>query len=187
MKKPIQELQQNINDIKQATDTMKTEIQSTVELAKQSANQIKHVFGELRESREGLSASMEEGKANVNELRQQTRSDMRELRETFQTDEPASADAKAERFELVKEGNGFVIYGREGLVGEITYTPIDEHTWAADHTYVTPEYRGRDIAQRLLQRLASAARLEHKKIVPACSYVEAQFRRNVEYADVWQR
>lgn len=48
MKKPIQELQENINDIKQTTDAMKTDIQSTIEQAKQSAEYVKGTLGSLR-------------------------------------------------------------------------------------------------------------------------------------------
>ena len=187
MKKPIQELQENINDIKQATDAMKMDIQSTIEQAKQSAEYVKGTLGELKETREDLSTSMGEAKTNFRELKQATQGDLKELRQTFKTDDPVESDAKAERFEMVKEGNGYVIYGRDGLVGEITYTPVDANTWAADHTYVIPQYRGRDIAQRLLQRVVSAARMENKLIVPTCSYVLTQFKRHAEYADVWKR
>jgi predicted GNAT family acetyltransferase len=89
--------------------------------------------------------------------------------------------------ELVKEGNAFVIHGEEGQIGEITYASIDENTWVINHTYVSPLYRGRDIAQRMLRRVAEEARLENKKIVPTCSYAAAQFKRHLEYDDVWKQ
>ncbi|KAA9002415.1 N-acetyltransferase [Paenibacillus spiritus] len=88
--------------------------------------------------------------------------------------------------EIVKEHHAFVIRTEEGPIGEITYVPADEHTWIADHTYVSPNYRGGNIAQRLLQRLVEEAREEGAKIIPQCSYVGVQFRRNPEYADVWK-
>ncbi|MBY9080163.1 N-acetyltransferase [Paenibacillus sp. HN-1] len=87
---------------------------------------------------------------------------------------------------IYKERNAFVIRTEEGPIGEITYIPKDEHTWVADHTYVAPNYRGGNIAQRLLKRLADEARAEGAKIIPQCSYVGVQFRRNPEYEDVWK-
>ncbi|WP_373229839.1 GNAT family N-acetyltransferase [Cohnella sp.] len=108
-----------------------------------------------------------------------------EARESFANwKEGANMD---EMGELVKEGNAFVIHGKEGQIGEITYAPIDENTWVINHTYVSPPYRGRDVAQRMLRRVAEEARLENKKIVPLCSYAAAQFKRNLEYDDVWQQ
>ncbi|MFS0725382.1 GNAT family N-acetyltransferase [Paenibacillus sp. 1P07SE] len=187
MKKTIQQLQDNINDIKQTTDAIKGDIQNTIEQAKESAEYVKETLGELKDTKQHLSSSLQEAKTNMNEMRHETKENLNELRQSFETDGPADADARAERFEMTKEGNGFVIHGRDGLVGEITYTPVDEHTWAADHTYVMPQYRGRDIAQRLLQRVVTAARMENKKIIPACSYVQVQFQRNAEYADVWKK
>lgn len=88
---------------------------------------------------------------------------------------------------LLKDGNAYVIRTQAGQVGEITYAPDDDHTWVINHTYVSPSHRGRDLAQRLLQAVVEEARAENKKIIPACSYVLVQFKRNKEYADVWKR
>jgi hypothetical protein len=54
----------------------------------------------------------------------------------------------------------------------------------ADHTYVPPELRGQGIAQQLVEALVADAREQGFKIVPQCSYVEAQFRRHPEWSDL---
>jgi predicted GNAT family acetyltransferase len=54
----------------------------------------------------------------------------------------------------------------------------------ADHTLVPPEIGGRGIAAALVDALVSDAREQGFKIMPACSYVEAQFRRHPEWADL---
>ena len=66
-----------------------------------------------------------------------------------------------------------------------------ELTWVArgaariaNHTFVPPEARGRGIARQLVEAMVADAREQGFTIVPQCSYVEALFRRNAEWADV---
>lgn len=146
MSNPNKEVKQDVEDIRQSIDGMKTDMRGAIQ-------EVKDVIGETKQS----FTNWKEG-ANMDEMG-----------------------------ELVKEGNAFVIHGKEGQIGEITYAPIDENTWVINHTYVSPPYRGRDIAQRMLRRVAEEARLESKKIVPICSYAAAQFKRNLEYDDVWKQ
>ena len=54
----------------------------------------------------------------------------------------------------------------------------------ADHTLVPPEIGGRGVAAALVDALVADARSEGFKIVPACSYVDAQFRRHPEWSDL---
>ena len=54
----------------------------------------------------------------------------------------------------------------------------------ADHTIVPPEIGGRGVAATLVDALVADARDEGFSIVPQCSYVEAQFRRHPEWADL---
>jgi predicted GNAT family acetyltransferase len=67
---------------------------------------------------------------------------------------------------------------------ELTYGRRGESTLVADHTYVPPEFRGRGLAEKLVGALIGDARREGSKIVPLCSYVAAQFRRNRDWADL---
>jgi predicted GNAT family acetyltransferase len=54
----------------------------------------------------------------------------------------------------------------------------------AESTFVPEEMRGRGIAQELVEALIADAREHGFTIVPQCSYVEAQFRRHPEWADL---
>lgn len=56
----------------------------------------------------------------------------------------------------------------------------------AEHTLVPPEIGGRGVAARLVEALVSDARAQGFTIVPACSYVEAAFRRHPEWARLKQ-
>jgi len=57
-------------------------------------------------------------------------------------------------------------------------------TRIADHTFVPPEARGGGIAARLVEALVTDAEEQGFTIEPACSYVEAAFRRHPEWADL---
>ncbi len=54
----------------------------------------------------------------------------------------------------------------------------------AEHTFVPPEMRGRGVALQLVEALVADAREQGFTIVPQCSYVDAQFRRHPEWADL---
>lgn len=54
----------------------------------------------------------------------------------------------------------------------------------ADHTLVPSEIGGRGVAGRLVEALVADARAEGFRVVPACSYVAAAFRRHPEWADL---
>lgn len=71
-----------------------------------------------------------------------------------------------------------------GHAGELTWHPAGENVRVADHTGVPPAMRGRGIAEKLVQELIRDAREQGFTIVPACSYVAAQFRRHPEWRDL---
>jgi len=54
----------------------------------------------------------------------------------------------------------------------------------ADHTFTPPEARGKGIAFQLVEFMVNDAREKDFTIVPQCPYVEAQFRKHPEWADV---
>lgn len=55
---------------------------------------------------------------------------------------------------------------------------------AADHTFVPPEMRGKGIAAEMVEMMVHDAKREGFKIVPACSYVEAEFKRHPEWSEL---
>jgi uncharacterized protein len=89
--------------------------------------------------------------------------------------------------ETVKDGNRFVVKDNGEAVAEITFVPQGESTLVIDHTYVDPSMRGQKLAEDLVERVVEHARQTNRKIIPACSYAHAQFRRKKEYADVWEQ
>ena len=78
----------------------------------------------------------------------------------------------------------YVAYLAPGYEAEMTFRKAADGTITIDHTGVPPEYEGRGIAARLVNKAVSDAREQGFKITPVCSYVVAQFRRHKEWADL---
>jgi uncharacterized protein len=66
--------------------------------------------------------------------------------------------------------------------GHLDWVARGEGVRTATHTIVPPAIGGRGIAARLVEALVADARAQGFRIVPACSYVEAMFRRHPEWA-----
>ena len=54
----------------------------------------------------------------------------------------------------------------------------------ATHTIVPPAIGGRGVAARLVEAMVADAKAEGFQIDPQCSYVDAMFRRNKDWADL---
>ena len=88
------------------------------------------------------------------------------------------------RHEKNKTSGRYVVDLGDGMVGEMTYQRQNPSTIVIDHTRVPQEFRGQNIAGKLMDYAIAQARRNKDKIVPVCSYVEAKFRRNKDWADV---
>ena len=77
-----------------------------------------------------------------------------------------------------------MIHLAPGYDAEMTFRKEANGTIIIDHTGVPPEYEGRGIAAKLVNRAIADAREQGFKITPLCSYVVAQFRRHPEWADL---
>lgn len=75
------------------------------------------------------------------------------------------------------------IAGVEGEA-ELTFTRADPQRVIADHTGTPDSMRNRGVAAALVERLVADARAEGFKIVPACSFVQAQFARHPGWSDL---
>ncbi|HHU02174.1 MAG TPA: N-acetyltransferase [Christensenellaceae bacterium] len=74
-------------------------------------------------------------------------------------------------------------YDGEKLIGESKYNEFN-NIWAANHTFVEPEYKGKGIAKQMLVALVEAARQKGKKIRPICPFIKSQFEKNEQWSDV---
>lgn len=68
--------------------------------------------------------------------------------------------------------------------GHLEWVARGERVRAATHTLVPPAIGGRGVAAKLVKALVADARDQGFRIVPACSYVEAMFRRHPEWSDL---
>ncbi|WP_428407921.1 GNAT family N-acetyltransferase [Hyphococcus sp.] len=64
---------------------------------------------------------------------------------------------------------------------ELTYRMRGD-VMVIDHTFTPPEARGKNVAQRLVERAVDEARESGLKIDPVCPYVAKLFQRRPEWA-----
>lgn len=80
--------------------------------------------------------------------------------------------------------NRVAAYSQDGTeIGETTYINR-EGVWLANHTYVNPAHRGKNIAKCMLDLLIETAREEKHKIKPFCPYIVKAMQGKEEYADI---
>jgi len=80
--------------------------------------------------------------------------------------------------------NRVAAYLQDGTeIGETTYINRDG-VWLANHTYVNPAHRGKNIAANMLNLLIETAREQKHKIKPFCPYIVKAMKGNEEYADI---
>ena len=75
------------------------------------------------------------------------------------------------------------VEGHDGI-GELTYSRMSPSKVIADHTGVDDSLRGTGVGKVLVERLVADARSEGFTIVPLCSFVQAQFKRQSEWSDL---
>ncbi|ASV67844.1 GNAT family N-acetyltransferase [Cytobacillus sp. FSL W7-1323] len=68
--------------------------------------------------------------------------------------------------------------------GEVTFSERNDHTIVIDHTYVEEEARGTGLAEQLVDSVVQEVKSQNKKIVPACPFVAALFKKKAEYREV---
>lgn len=85
------------------------------------------------------------------------------------------------RHESTDTNGRFFIALDGGLEAQMTYQKLGENAVAIDHTFVPPEFRGHDIAARLVTHGVETLGQSGIKIKPVCSYVVAQFRRHEDW------
>lgn len=90
-------------------------------------------------------------------------------------------------------GNLKIVHERQGPDGRftidlgdnfeanMTYAQTQPGVVSVTHTGVPPEFRGKNIAARLVDFGIHALVADGQKIIPTCSYVAAQFKRHKEW------
>ena len=85
--------------------------------------------------------------------------------------------------ELGHDAYAFVNEKDGRTLGEITWTMLGD-VMVMDHTFVSPELRGKGVAKQLLDRSAQFAREKSYKMEAVCSYVVSAFNQSEEYEDL---
>lgn len=93
-------------------------------------------------------------------------------------------DVKIEREEA--DGQGRYVGRINGVEGEaeITFTRRGPALISADHTGAPDTMKGTGAAMALVTFMIEDARANGFKIIPVCPYVQAQYRKHPEWADV---
>ena len=84
----------------------------------------------------------------------------------------------------MKEEKNRIVYEIEGKeIGEIEFKELDKNTVDIYHTYVDPDYQGKNIASQLVKELFKKLKTENKKAVVSCSYAAHWIEKHPEYRD----
>jgi predicted GNAT family acetyltransferase len=75
-----------------------------------------------------------------------------------------------------------------GEESKLTFVRVGPDHIIADHTFVPVPWRGKGVAERLVERLVADARAAGTRITPSCWFVADEFaRRGEEWDDVLKR
>lgn len=81
----------------------------------------------------------------------------------------------------------YALYLDDEVAGFAHYTET-EHELVFDHTVVDPVHRGTGVASKLVKSALDDVRDNStKRVVPACSYVQAWIARHEDYSALTQR
>lgn len=82
---------------------------------------------------------------------------------------------------------GFYIANEAEQLGEMAIS-VKDKILTVYHTEVLEKAEGTGLAKQLLNAMAEFVRKNNMKVIPLCTYVNAQFRRHpAEYSDIWLR
>ncbi len=95
----------------------------------------------------------------------------------------ATGEIDIERRDRVRHGEYIASVAGTSGRGKLSWT-LHDGARRADHTFVPEDMRGHGVAAELVGALVADARREGFKIMPACSYVEAAFRRHPEWSEL---
>lgn len=97
---------------------------------------------------------------------------------------PAIGDVTITREDRGESGRYVAQVAASEARGYLEWVARGDGVRAATHTIVPPVIGGRGVAAKLVEALVADAREQGFRIVPACSFVEAMFRRHKDWADL---
>ena len=71
-----------------------------------------------------------------------------------------------------------VVNGKEAF---LEYSKVNDKTLDYHYTFVPPELRGQQIAEKIVKFGLDYAEQQHYKIIPTCPYVKRIIERNPQY------
>lgn len=90
--------------------------------------------------------------------------------------------------EITREDDGSkgrYVLRQDGHEAEVTFSIASPQTIIADHTGVPDALRGTGAGHRLVAFMVEDARAKGFKIVPLCPFVNAERRKNPDWADAF--
>ena len=82
----------------------------------------------------------------------------------------------------------FVAFNEENQeVGEITFQTVGDNILIIDHTYVDQNYRGQQIANKLVKLVVDKAIQDEKLVIPLCPFAAKEFQRHPEYQEIQKK
>ncbi|UKT62269.1 GNAT family N-acetyltransferase [Pedobacter mucosus] len=86
-----------------------------------------------------------------------------------------------------QEPAAFNLYDGESKIGEMI-VEVKSGNMTVFHTEVDEDQSGKGYASKLLAAMVDYVREHHLKVLPLCTYVAAQFKRNEpKYNDIWNQ
>lgn len=88
------------------------------------------------------------------------------------------------KIKVLKKEQKYYINFENEMIAEMTYSKAGESLIIIDHTYVDPNYRGKDLGKKLVYEAVREAREGNYKIIPLCPFARAIFLKNKDIQDV---
>ncbi len=84
-----------------------------------------------------------------------------------------------------KENQIFCVDNNGDTISQVDYSKLDNNTIDIEHVYVSPEYRGRGVADKTMLAVVDYLKENRLKATASCSYASSWFNKNEEkYEDV---
>ncbi len=80
--------------------------------------------------------------------------------------------------EQAQQGEFFILSEAGEKIAHLTYFYTDDKTINANHTFVSNQFRGQGMADKLYQALVQFIDEKQLKLIPSCSYIALKWQRD---------